>query len=91
LSYTVHLTRKAERQVRKLAKADQRQLVPHIDSLAREPRPDGCKKLAGKRNIYRIRVGDFRILYQIEDKELLVLVAAIGQRRDIYEELKRLR
>lgn len=64
--------------------------MPQIDSLARNPRPEGCKKLKGPADLYRIRVGNFRIVYRIEEDELIVLVAAIGNRRDIYEEIKRL-
>lgn len=55
-----------------------------IDNLQEEPRPAGCKKLAGSSNRYRIRVGDYRIIYEIEDSAVRVLVLAIENRRDIY-------
>ena len=55
-----------------------------IDNLQAEPRSAGCKKLAGSSNRYRIRVGDYRIIYEVEDATVRVLVLAIGNRRDIY-------
>lgn len=55
-----------------------------IDDLANDPRPTGCVKLAGEEALYRVRVGDYRILYQIHDRALLVVVIEIGHRREIY-------
>jgi mRNA interferase RelE/StbE len=55
-----------------------------IDNLQADPRPDGCKKRTGSANRYRTRVGDYRIIYGIEDASVRVLVLAIGNRRDIY-------
>jgi mRNA interferase RelE/StbE len=55
-----------------------------IGGLASDPRPAGCVKLSNKASLYRIRVGDYRIVYQIRDAELLVVVADIGHRREIY-------
>ena len=52
--------------------------------LANDPRPPGCDKLAGVENLYRIRVGDYRVVYQIRDEMLLVLVVKIGHRREVY-------
>jgi len=53
-------------------------------NLGENPRPPGCVKLAGPDALYRIRIGDYRIVYQIRDAELLVVVVAIGHRREIY-------
>lgn len=61
-----------------------------IDELAHRPRPGGAKKLAGPESLYRIRVGDYRVVYQIEDRILHVLVVIVGHRRDVYDKLKRL-
>lgn len=55
-----------------------------IDALAVTPRPSGCTKLAGAAGRYRIRVGDYRIIYEVRDRVLLVLVLDAGHRRDIY-------
>ena len=55
-----------------------------IDSLAENPRPQGIKKLSSEEDMYRLRVGDYRIIYQIREKSLLVLIVRIGHRSDIY-------
>ena len=53
-------------------------------ALAGDPRPNGCRKLSGSEE-YRIRVGDYRVLYEIEDAVLRILVVRVGHRRDVYE------
>lgn len=57
-----------------------------IDDLASDPRPRGVSKLAGETDLFRIRAGDYRVIYQIQDRELLVLVVRIGHRRDVYRD-----
>jgi len=56
-----------------------------IDGLATDPWPTGSKKLVGEIDLWRVRVGDFRIIYTIEDEVLVVHVVRIGNRRDVYE------
>ena len=83
--YRVLLRPPAQRFLRKLR--DQplaARLVVAMRGLANDPRPPGCGKLAGLENLYRIRVGDYRIVYQIRDEVLLVLVVKIGHRREVY-------
>ena len=73
--------------VRELAKLpiDVRQAVADaISALADEPRPPGVKKLSGSKGSYRIRVGDYRVLYTIADRVLTVVVVKVGNRRDVY-------
>jgi mRNA interferase RelE/StbE len=91
LPYAIRYAPAARRQLRKLDQADQRRLVTRIDHLADDPRPDGCRKLAGHQSLYRIRVGDFRIVYEVKNQELIVLIAMVSHRRDVYEEIKRRR
>ena len=55
-----------------------------VDALAGNPRPDGCRKLTGRENLYRVRVGDYRILYEVRDAVLVVLVVEIEHRREVY-------
>jgi mRNA interferase RelE/StbE len=55
-----------------------------IRALGADPRPPGCKELAGDIAYYRIRVGDYRVLYEVRDREILVLVIKIGHRREVY-------
>jgi mRNA interferase RelE/StbE len=59
-----------------------------INDLAQDPRPDGCKKVVGHDNLYRIRVGDWRISYAIEDEQLIILVLEVSTRGDAYRNLK---
>ncbi len=65
-----------------------RQWIPRIltaiEGLGEEPRPVGCKKLAGAEHSYRIRVGDYRVVYEIQDDALLVFVIRVRHRRDVY-------
>jgi mRNA interferase RelE/StbE len=83
VAYRLEFTPGADRQFRKLPKQIQARLRPHIDALAQNPRPPGVEKLTGEEG-YRLRVGDSRILYEVHDKILLVLVVKIGHRRDVY-------
>ena len=70
--------------MRSLPRAAQVRIAPKIEALADEPRPPGVKKLAGEEELYRIRVGDYRVIYAIEDAELVVLVVMVGDRKDVY-------
>ena len=82
--YQIQITRTAQKQLDKLPDSVSVVLIEAIHNLAANPRPQGYKKLKG-RDGYRIRKGDFRIIYDIYDKILIVEVIAIGNRRDIYE------
>ena len=84
MPYDIVLAPLAERQFRKLQTFTQRRLKPHIDGLATEPRPDGTVKVQGESDLYRIRVGDYRIVYYVWDREHRVMIVKIGHRRDIY-------
>ena len=82
---SVFLSRRAEKFLVGLADATlYGRLRAAIDGLAENARPAGCVKLAGAPDVYRIRVGDYRIIYQVKDAALIVLVLSIGHRRDIY-------
>ncbi len=67
-----------------LGASDQRRIAKKIDALATTPRPVGCRKLAGPDAFYRIRIGDFRVIYSIKDRKLIILIIRVGNRRDIY-------
>jgi len=84
VTYRVDFLPAARRQFLKLSKPVQKRLAPHIDALETDPRPPGVKKLQGGPDLYRIRVGNWRIVYAIRDKDLLVLVVRIADRRDVY-------
>lgn len=82
--YTITITRTAQKQLDKLPDEIADQLINIIASLADNPRPHGYKKLKG-RDGYRVRQGNYRIIYDIYDKTLVVNVVAVGNRKDIYE------
>ena len=84
MAYSVALAPAADRQFRKLPALIRQRLKRHIDSLAATPRPTGTVKMHGEPNLYRIRVGDYRILYYVWDQEHEVLVVKIGDRREVY-------
>ena len=73
----------AGKEIEAVPKQDRRQIVAKITSLSRNPRPPGCEKLSGH-DQYRLRQGNYRILYEIQDLDLVVLVVKIGHRRDVY-------
>lgn len=83
--YRIEIDRDAQRWLAQLTDEKlRRRLVAAIDGLALNPRPGGVKKLKGFARRYRIRVGDYRILYEVRDGMLLVLVLDVGDRKDIY-------
>jgi mRNA interferase RelE/StbE len=86
MSYSIEFSKKAEKQFLALPQSIQERLVSHINALAENPRPPKVKKLVGEENLYRIRVGDYRIVYQIDDQLLLVLVLKIGHRSEVYRQ-----
>ncbi|XHX80102.1 MAG: type II toxin-antitoxin system RelE/ParE family toxin [Stenomitos frigidus ULC029] len=85
MSYQVFVKPSAQRQLKKLTLAVQKDLIALIESLSDEPRPSGCKKLKQRPNQYRVRSGDYRIIYSVEDMSLTVRVIKVGHRRDVYE------
>lgn len=84
-SYRVIIERSAWRQLMRLDDKTQDKVADAIYLLEKEPRPSGCKKLKGAQFSYRIRVGDFRVLYEIHDEILVVLVVTIGDRKEVYD------
>jgi len=84
VAYTVEFSTAARRQFRKLPRNVQTIIQPEIDALADEPRPHGVEKMSGEKNAYRVRVGDYRIIYEIHDAVLIVVVVRVGHRREVY-------
>jgi len=83
-SYPIEFTRPAERDLRRLDRMMVPRVVQAIDALAQEPRPPGVRKLVGSEHTYRIRVGDYRVVYLLEDKAPCVLVVRIRHRGEVY-------
>jgi mRNA interferase RelE/StbE len=84
MRYLVELRPGAARVLRKLPPIDRSRIARRIDALTLTPRPAGAKMLTGPERFYRIRVGDYRVIYQVSDEVLRVLVLRIGHRREIY-------
>lgn len=85
LSYAVQVAPAAVRQLRKISPEARRRIQAAIEILAETPRAPGAKKLSGSSGDWRVRTGDYRIIYEIRDAQLIVLVVAMGHRRDIYQ------
>ncbi len=84
MKYTVHLTRTAEKQLKKLHKQIQTKVAAVLLSLQIDPWPYGSKKLSGMESTFRIRVGDYRVIYEIQKNDVIVTVLKIGNRKDVY-------
>jgi mRNA interferase RelE/StbE len=82
--YRVLLERSAERDLSRLTPEIQDRIIPAIQSLAANPRPPGCRKLAGGKDDWRIRVGDYRVVYEIADTIRIVRVNRVRHRREVY-------
>lgn len=86
MTYEIQISKSASKQIKKLPSEIQERIQVKVDSLAIEPRPDGVKKLKGRENGYRIRVGDYRIIYDIIDDILLITVVEVGHRSSVYRD-----
>lgn len=82
--YTVTFARSARKELQALDRTVATRVLRRIEALAATPRPAGCKKLEGAENLWRIRVGDWRVVYSVDDSKLLVDVSAVRHRRDVY-------
>ena len=82
-AYRVVLTPAAERQFAKLSHQAREMIAAALVALADNPRPPGCVKLAGAEDLWRIRVRQYRVIYQVQDNELIVVVVKIGDRKDV--------
>ena len=83
-SYSLIIKRSAEKELKKLSGGDLRRVVDRIHGLAQQPRPAGCEKLSGEAERYRVRQGDYRIAYGIDDSARVVEIFKIGHRREVY-------
>ena len=84
-SYSVVIKKSAERELRALTKQDLRRVVDRIRALAGDPRPHGNEKITGQER-YRIRRGDYRIVYAVDDEGRTVEIVKIGHRREVYRQ-----
>ncbi len=83
MSYTISIQRRAQKELSQFPPGAYEQVREAIRALGHNPRPTGCHKLIARTG-WRIRIGDFRVIYEIDDKKQTILVLHIGHRRDIY-------
>jgi mRNA interferase RelE/StbE len=84
MSYSIGILRRAQKELAQLPKQEYERIKEAIVSLSQDPRPQGCKKLTG-RECWRIRVGDYRVIYEIDDPQQGITILHIGHRRGIYK------
>jgi len=84
MRYTIEFRPSALRTFKKLPTVIQRRVSSALDGLTTNPFPSGVKKLIHEENVYRVRVGDYRILYQVDGQQLLILVLRVGHRKEVY-------
>jgi mRNA interferase RelE/StbE len=82
-SYSLLIKPSAVKELEALSPKDRRRIIARIAELAQEPRPHGCEKLSGGEQ-YRVRQGDYRVVYGVDDEAHSVLVVKVGHRRDVY-------
>ncbi|HSH80929.1 MAG TPA: type II toxin-antitoxin system RelE/ParE family toxin [Herpetosiphonaceae bacterium] len=83
MRYTLIIQRRAQRALERINEPDYSRITAAIQALADNPRPHGCKKLEGQ-DAWRIRIGDYRVIYEINERALVVTVVKVGNRRDVY-------
>lgn len=83
MSYSIEILRVAQKRLARIDRASQQRIIDGIRSLTEDPCPSGCKKLSG-RPAWRIRIGPYRVIYEIHGDRLVVLVVTIGDRKDVY-------
>ncbi len=84
MNYSVEISSLAARQIKKLPVETQIQVLDQLEALAQQPWPDGVSKMKGEENTYRLRVKNYRIVYEILDEQLIVLIVKVGHRREVY-------
>jgi mRNA interferase RelE/StbE len=83
-SYSIEWKSSAAKELRKLSKSAIAKILPAIDALVDTSRPDGVRKLTGSENTYRIRVGEYRVVYNIIDESLVIEIIRVRDRKDAY-------
>ena len=85
--YTLLIERHAEKGFKKIFKNISNKLIIKIKSLKDNPKPSGCRKITGSENDYRVRIGDYRVIYEIDEKNKQIIILAVGHRKDIYRDI----
>ena len=86
-NYDILIKKSAKKDLEILPKKERKTIYKRIENLAKDPLPRGCKQLRGLKNLYRLRFGNYRIVYQIDNNELAIVVIRVGNRRNVYRSL----
>ena len=82
--YSIEISRTAEKQLKELPSDDRRRVARRMVALGDDPYPPGSRKLTGYDDVFRIRVGTYRVLYSVEGRRLTIIILKIGHRKDVY-------
>jgi mRNA interferase RelE/StbE len=82
--YTITFKSSADRDLERIPETDRKRIIKRIDLLSYNPRPPGVVKISGKENKWRIRVGKYRVIYEIHDDQLVIIVIKVDRRDDVY-------
>ncbi len=85
--YKIELSKRSIKELKKLPKFQQKKIAVKIDRISKNPYSRNAKKLIGEKDLFRVRSGDYRIIYQVKDKILLILILKIGHRKEIYKKM----
>ena len=86
MAYAIKIKKSALKTIKRVEKSVKVKIWTAISELSDDPRPPGCVKMSGAEDLWRIRVGDWRIVYQIRDREMVILVVRVGHRREVYRQ-----
>ncbi len=84
-NYDIQIARNVLKALKTLPTIDVKKIIATIQALALDPFPNGCRKITGEKATYRVRQGSYRVIYEIEDEKLRILILKIGHRKDVYK------
>ena len=84
MNFDIKIKRSAQKSLARIEAGQRKRIIEAIQRLSFNPRPSGCKKLSG-REAWRIRIGNYRVIYEIHDNELLIVIVVIGHRKFVYK------
>ena len=90
MAYKIEVTPRTQKDLKALPVQERQRVADRIDALKTDPSPESYKEQKGREDFYRIRVGYHRVVYQVEDEVLLILIVRVGDRKEIYEIIRRL-
>ena len=85
-SFRIHWKRSTKKDLRKIPKTEVEKIIRAVEDLSKNPRPESSNKLSGSEYTHRIRVGTYRIIYEIHENEVVVQIVKVGHRKDVYRQ-----